>query len=198
MPSCKLVIASWTEFCPVLIRYLDGIGYNQPSVVIRHFNGSRLPVVLKTGTDRDASSMVWAWDGDVPHARQRTLPRPQDILYAWTIDLARMVRLRTNPVDLSYLQRMPQTAATALYDPTSISRDSEYEYHFLGSPRDALLGVLSPLPADKLVRVAKERHAKEKRALAAMNGTVERIVVPVVDMYAPFVQELEAKIEEFP
>lgn len=128
---------------------LAEIGYDQPRVVLRFIDRSRLNLARRTGNDRDSTSQVF----DIvppdasPEMRRAAGVRDEQITYAFELDLTTgqtIHQLFPNaPASVVFdpheEKQIAALSVAALYDVRAMTRASEVEFWFKTDPRDALL-----------------------------------------------------------
>ena len=156
-----IVLTDWSDFEEGLRTEL-GVLRHEGHVIARNFSVTsvtadfvetdRLALVLSTGTDRDISSSFWnepSFDHDheaSPHNNQ-----PQDIVYAFTLDLSTtpyLVRHDEEPTSFDITDSLSQYDGIVVYHPRALRRVSKNEYWFNGSPLDAALLVFTVRDSD--------------------------------------------------
>lgn len=148
----KVQLESWDDFEASLRvevpKLMDG-----DLVVARNFmkvtfspdgdEQDRLQIAIDTGTDRDGRSNLWNAEGfDHEHDRNPAGKAPNEIVYAFTIDLSQtpyLVHHQEVPEAFDITDGLTEHDAIVVYDASMLDRRSMNEYWFKGDPRDAAL-----------------------------------------------------------
>ena len=149
-PSMKhIVLSDWSEFEQRLRAELKVLGHHW-LVTVRNFErvgfeGSRevdrFKRALKTGTDRIKKSQFWNEpEHDYDHDRRSSGKRPDEVIYAYTLDLAQTpytVLQRSDIKDVADPDTLRERDAIIVYDFAQLDKKSANEYWFKGAPKDA-------------------------------------------------------------
>ncbi|HZL51465.1 MAG TPA: hypothetical protein VFC37_11015 [Terracidiphilus sp.] len=151
-----VVLADWSEFEESLRHELATLRHTV-NIIARNFalttttkdcvETNRLALVLSTGTDRDETSPFWdvrAFDHD--HACDPKGKRPQDIVYAFTLDMSTtpyLVNHGTSTTSFDITDTLTQYDGIVIYDARGLRRVSENEYWFECSALDLVLLVFT-------------------------------------------------------
>lgn len=152
----KIVISAWSEFESKLRHELQLLGSYQ-RVVVRNFSGvtydeqgnetDRLKIVLTTGTDRDSKSSYWNATGfDYQHAEEKPKKLPQELIYAFTVDLTQtpyLVHHGDIPEEIDVTKNLESFEGIIVYDAAKLDRVAKNEYWFRGPPLEAVLLVFT-------------------------------------------------------
>lgn len=116
--------------------------------------GGRFELALRTGTDRDASSQYWNTEGhDHEHDRDPRGKRPDEIIYAFTLDLDRTSYKVLSDADVEDVaEELGEEHAILVYKASELHRVSANESWFKTTPKDAALLIITvedPEQADK-------------------------------------------------
>ncbi|MDM0037431.1 hypothetical protein QTH89_13465 [Variovorax sp. J22G21] len=146
-----IALSDWTEFEPTLRRELAGMGHHW-LVTVRNFERvgfeggrdvDRFKRALKNGTDRTKKSDLWNEpEHDFDHDRNRSGKKPDEVIYAFTIDLAQTpykVLHKSGIQDVADSNTLNEGSAIIVYDFSQLERKSENEYWFKTSPKQAAL-----------------------------------------------------------
>ena len=144
-------VPSWKYFESSLRRVLKDIGYSEDTVIIRHYEDERTPLVLSSGTDRDSDSQVWRLPGDFSEEGDKWRSvTPSEVTYAVTLDLTKHPASEvawnegyyTGPIR-DWLDHVEDRGKCAIvvYDSQKLERESLRGYRFNGDQRDAVLAV---------------------------------------------------------
>lgn len=129
-------------FFPAITKELLARGYQRNEVLIRAINRNRVDTMLRTGTDRDSTSMDWRW----PKFDSMANPGrdPASITYAVPLELTQEAFLDLTHLDIGMQQHVRKGSAFAIYDAGALRRSpgALVEYEFATSPKDALLMVV--------------------------------------------------------
>lgn len=169
MWSGKVIeLDNWSDFASALGSEVIATGH-EGLLLIRNFalvtcsvdeemnpvcEVDRLNIVRRTGTDRDAESLMWNAPGhDYEHARFPAGKGSADIIYAYVAELTedgyRVCYLpEGNPEDWDLTEGLFDTAGVLVYDAAKLCRVAKNEHWFKGDPRDALLLVFKLLVED--------------------------------------------------
>lgn len=158
-PGKVVELDDWREFAGALRREVTSMAH-EGLLLIRNFNlvtcvvdsetkpigeTDRLDLVLRTGTDRDAASpMCNATGHDYPHDRLATGKAPDDIIYAYVVELTDRGYLvhylpHEEPEDWDLTEALEETDGVLVCDAGKLDRVAKNEHWFKGDPRDALL-----------------------------------------------------------
>lgn len=155
-------IQDWSDFEKSLRIELDRI-FHVGLVTARNFQlltfaedcteTNRLQIVLSTGTDRDAESSFWNASGfDHEHDLRPTGKRPDEIIYAFTIDLSQtpyLVLHDKEPLAFDITKNLSEIDGIIIYDTSKLKRVSKNEYWFTTSPLSAALFVFTIADAEE-------------------------------------------------
>jgi len=157
----RVFLADWSEFEATLRAELQAIGHTG-FVTARNFHlvsfteggeeVDRLGITLATGTDRDASSPFWNVDDfDHRHDKHPTGMRGDEIIYAFTMDLAHtpyLVHHMEAPKAFDIVETLDEHDGLIVYDTRKLDRRTTNEYWFKTSPLDAALLLFTLYPDD--------------------------------------------------
>lgn len=160
-PGKPIDLEDWTHFGAALHAEMQRIGH-AGLVAVRNFQLTtvevdcdmmplgevdRLDLVLRTGTDRDATSWFWNAEGhDHPHDLTPSGKSPQDIIYAYVAEVGPhgyLVHYQPGgaPEEMDLTTALSDQEGILIYDAAKLTRVSKNEHWFTGDPRDALLAV---------------------------------------------------------
>jgi hypothetical protein len=156
MQMKQVKLNDWGDFERTLQTELAALRHTG-LVVVRNFalitmtedyvETDRLNLVLNTGTDRDQSSDFWNVDQfDHDHDRDPRGKRPQDIIYAFTIDPATtpfLVHHSSQAEALDITQSLSEHDGIVVYDPRGLQRVTKNEYWFNCNPIEVALLVFT-------------------------------------------------------
>ena len=116
-------------------------------VGLRFFRRKRLPIVLRTGTDRDASSKIYKDERDFRDYQNRAADK---ITYMRVVNFRQeppisMSLTRTPSVfidNMNYLSHLSSDECQILYDLQKLWRVADNEFWFIGSPLQAAIATL--------------------------------------------------------
>jgi len=148
----RVVLNDWSEFEERLRSKLKANGHHW-QVTVRNFGRisfdkneevDRFELAQSTGTDRDGESPFWNATGhDHDHDRQPRGKRPDEIIYAHTIDLdTHPYTVLHEAVVSDVTQALSKADAILVYDAAKLNRVSPNEYWFRTTPLDASLLIL--------------------------------------------------------
>lgn len=148
-----VTLSGWTEFDLRLRQELANMGHHW-QIAVRNFERlgfergeevDRLTRTLRSGTDRTKSSQFWNAEGhDWEHDRYPQGKRPDEIIYAFTLDLdytPYKVLHSSGVTDVTH--ELGDEHAIVVYDLSKLTRQSENEYWFKGPAKDAALLVFT-------------------------------------------------------
>lgn len=149
----------WCEFPNILRQKLSELGFCG-LVAVRNFEITtftlddefnpveevdRLDLVLRTGTDRDASSPFSnALGHDYDHALYPSGKRADEIIYAYLVEVTNndyLVHFNVGqtPIKMDLLKSLDEQNGILIFRGDMLERVAKNEYWFNGSPVDALL-----------------------------------------------------------
>ena len=146
-----VVLSDWSEFEARLRAELKELDHHW-RVTVRNFErvgfeGSRevnrFKRAMKTGTDRNKKSAFWNAEGhDFEHDRHPSGKRPDEVIYAFTLDLDHApykVLHESGISDVAGPETVGEGDAIIVYDSAKLDKKSANEYWFKVSPKDAAL-----------------------------------------------------------
>lgn len=152
-------LGNWGEFASTLKGEIIALGHDG-LLLIRNFvliscdvdedmsptgETDRLDIVRRTGTDRDATSLMWNAPGhDFEHDLLPVGKGPADIIYAYIAELTEdgyRVHYVPNgePEDWDLTEDLFESDGVLVYDAGKLDRVAKNEHWFKSDPRDALL-----------------------------------------------------------